>query len=150
MTDEFLAKTLSEIRANATEDEVPLTYVHQEGLASPSKVQLGDSSNLRLLRISVTELNNGRMTPRRYERNVDQIMAMAEKSWRSLQSISDPSSLLTAAKSHFEDLYDACNLMLDDPIAGLRGATLAFSKLDQLEDLVARTLREENNTQHVA
>ena len=143
MTEDNWLGSIADIKATvAHEDDIPLSVYSAVGLSTEQHLGVDESQNLRLLRVSVAEFRTGEMSTAQYEDNAHRVMDVAQSAWNALQSLPGVYGFEQAAAFHFEQLYDACRLMLDEPSEGLRGAVRAYRALDQLE-LELREVREQ-------
>lgn len=134
MTDDTWLGSIADIRALvADEHDIPLSVYSSDGLTTEQHKGLDESQNLRLLRLSVAEFQSGVMSSGQYEDNILQVMEVARTAWAALQALPLEYGFQDEAAYHFEQLYEACRLMLDQPSKGLAEAVRAYRALDRLE-----------------
>lgn len=123
---------IAAIQPTDSEDEVPFSLLQADGLAPRTRVPLSESQNLRRLRTAVSGLGSGSLSEEQYAEQIDHVMEMAHQKWVALEPLGE-SEVTRAAGLCFEELYRACELMLERPESGLRRALEAFEAIDRLE-----------------
>ncbi|MBI3929020.1 MAG: hypothetical protein HY319_25985 [Armatimonadetes bacterium] len=138
------------------DDEVPLSFFHQEGLDQRVKTELAESSNLRLLRQSLAEARSGQLSLDDYRMNVADVLEVA-RSGRELLGTSlftaipaEIGGLVNESGRLYEQFHLGCLQMMeyegDDLGPALEGyarVEQALRGLDRLEDLVRQRIEDE-------
>jgi hypothetical protein len=147
MTDELWISTITGVISNSSSlvDDVPLSFVHREGLGQIAANGAEESQNLRLLRLSVQGLEAWTLTIEQYEENVSEVLDLAYEGWKVAQSLKGDDSLKEQVSECFLHLYDACEMMLDHPHEGLEEVAAAYREMERLQRIVRNDLAELEN-----